>query len=285
MLELAPYKDCKILLATKHNKEKAIAPAFSEFLSAKIVTCDLDTDLLGTFTSEIPRTQSALECARSKCLWGIEQNKSDYGIASEGSFGPHPYIPFVPSGHEILYFIDRTRNLFLHLSFLTAETNYYMGAINSIDELNKIMKLIQFPSHALIIRPNINQDPSLIIKGIQSREIAENVFMTAVKLSPDGKAWVETDMRAHKNPTRMRTIAHLATLLAKRLTILCTVCATPGFGKVRTEPGLECRCCDSKTDQIRAEIWGCACCDYEEVRPRADGLKKAEPRYCSYCNP
>lgn len=46
----------KLLIATKHEKEKVIAPILARELGVKcFVVSNLDTDELGTFTGEIDR--------------------------------------------------------------------------------------------------------------------------------------------------------------------------------------------------------------------------------------
>ena len=67
----SPYAQSFIVLTTKHLKSRAIAPAFLSLLSAEIMEYAIDTDKLGTFSGEIERKGSALECAKLKCELGI----------------------------------------------------------------------------------------------------------------------------------------------------------------------------------------------------------------------
>lgn len=143
----SPYQDCRIVLTTKHKKVDAIRPAFGELLSAEIVTCEVDTDQLGTFSGEVEREGTAFECACRKCEWGMKLTGADYAIASEGSFGPHPSIPFFPCDHEILYFIDEKRGIRLQESLLSEKTNYRMISTATIDDLNCFAEKALFPSH------------------------------------------------------------------------------------------------------------------------------------------
>ena len=48
------------------------------------------------------------------------------------------------------------------------------------------------------------------------------------------------DMRAHRNPTRMRVLRALSWKLAKRLERLCPKCDAPGFGSIGNRRGLPC---------------------------------------------
>lgn len=283
----SPYKGSCIMLTTKHAKSIAIAPPFWDHLGASVIEYLVDTDKLGTFSGEVERQGNALECARRKCEWSLENlgSKVEFALASEGSFGPHPLVHFMPSDHEILYFIDRRHNFHLHLSHLSEKTNYRMQALDSWEELLKFASSVQFPSHALIIRPNDPDKKQHILKGINTSESLLEAFHELRKLSSDGKIRVETDMRAHVNPTRMAVIGELSEKLAQRLATLCPGCKIPGFGAVRVVKGLACGWCGLETDLIKTEIFGCKKCDYEEELPASHGLTKSEPTYCAYCNP
>jgi hypothetical protein len=282
---MQPYRDVEIVLTTKHDKARAIEPAFAELLGARIRSLDLDTDTLGTFSGEVERKGHALECVKHKCEWGMNQVKADYGLASEGSFGPHPGIPFVRVDTELLYFIDRQRNIGLHLTEISTDTNYQMKTVASIEELQKFAQDARFPSHALILRPNSATRGTLTFKGIQQLDELLDAFKDCVRQSADRLAWVETDMRAHLNPSRMQAIARLARKLSTRLANVCPECHTPGWGIVDVEVGLECSWCASKTENVKFEIFGCTKCAYQEKCLPTHGLNKADPAYCSRCNP
>lgn len=281
------YRGTCMILTTKHAKSIAVAPPFQEKLQAAVMEYVVDTDQLGTFSGEIEREGNALECARRKCEWAMERlgDKVEFALASEGSFGPHPFIPFLPCDQEILYFIDRRHDFHLHLSHLSEKTNYRTEAVDSYDALQKLAEEAQFPSHALILRSNGRKTKVPLFKGIDSQDALEEAYKECLKHSTDGKVWVETDMRAQFNPSRMEVISELAAKLAERLATHCPKCSTPGWGKVRVEKGLECSWCGSETELVKSEIYGCTKCDHEETTGRTDGLEKAEPGNCGYCNP
>jgi hypothetical protein len=281
---VSTYFGCEIVLTTKHSKSIAIAPPFRDRLGARILEHALDTDQLGTFSGEVERKGTAFECARRKCEWSLDENGCDYGLASEGSFGPHPSVAFLSCDLEILYFIDRKRDFHLSLSHLSARTNYRMQALDSMDTLREFAEKTKFPAHALIVRPNHSAHPNLIFKGINSIESLEDAFQQSLKRSTDGKVWVETDMRAHMNPSRMAVIGEIADKLARQLAANCPSCQSPGWGVVRVAKGLECGWCGQPTEWVKEEIFGCVKCRFEETASRSDGLKKAEPRHCSKCN-
>lgn len=281
------YRGACIIFTTKHAKSIAAAKPFWQKLGASMLEYPLDTDALGTFSGEVERQGNALECVRRKCEWGIETlgDKVEYGLASEGSFGPHSQIPFLPCDQEILYFIDRKRSFHLHLVHVTEKTNYQMKAVSSLEELHEFAKSAQFPSHALIVRPNDKKDSSLLLKGIDTPKALEQAFHASVKASGDGLAWVETDMRAQYNPSRMEAISELAAKMAERLVTECPKCVAPGWGRVNVEKGLHCEYCDQPTKLIAYEIYGCVLCDHKEKHSRADGLTVAPQMNCGWCNP
>lgn len=281
------YQGACIIIPTKHAKSIAIAPPFWNHLGTSVLEYYVDTDTLGTFSGEIERDGSALECARRKCLWALEilGDKVDYCLASEGSFGPHPFIPFLPCDQEILYFIDRKRGFHLHMVHLTEKTNYQMRAVKSQEELQAFVEAAQFPSHALILRPDDNYTKSPIYKGIDRQEALIEAFNKSLTHSSDGKVWVETDMRAQYNPSRMKVIGELADKLAQRLATQCPACNAPGWGHIKAEKGLRCEYCDQANEMVAHEIYGCTSCDHSETMPRADGLKAAAQMHCVWCNP
>lgn len=277
------HKTCA--LATMHDKEKAIAPSFLELLGLNMVKVNIDTDQLGTFTGEVERKGTPLACARRKCELGMKESRSARGLASEGSFGPHPFVPLVACDHEIIYFEDQERGFSIHQSLLSLKTNYRKEALSDLKQLKKFCDQAFFPSHALIIRPNQLHQNSCIVKGIRASDLLEETFLKCCRMSDDGRALVETDMRAHMNPTRMGVIKELADSLAKRLATLCPACSNPGWGVVDIQKGLECELCGSETEMIKAEILGCPKCLHRDTRPRPDGLVRGKPQYCGWCNP
>ncbi len=280
-----PYENARIGLVTKHAKDAAIAPVFQKVLGAHVIVFDFDTDVLGTFSGEVPRTGGPLECVQRKCELGIHEGSFDYCLASEGSFGPHPDNPFIPCDHEILYFIDNSRNFHLRSVIFSLKTNFNVKTVNHFEELLDFSRKVKFPSHALIIRPNVWENKNEIFKGIQTEEHLENSFKEAVRISNDKAIRVETDMRAHMNPTRMSVIRKVAEKLAQQLMTACPRCEAPGWGIKRVEKGLKCSYCEFATDWVKSEIMGCVRCSYEIELPRSDGLKSLEPRYCNLCNP
>jgi hypothetical protein len=282
-----PYLGATVILPTKHAKSLAVAPPFWSHLKADVLEYVTDTDQLGTFSGEIERHGNALDCARRKCELPFEMlgKRVEYCLASEGSFGPHPLVPFLARDQEILYFIDRRRGFHLHLVQASEKTNYQMKVVSTLDELQDFAKSAQFPSHALVLRPNDRSSRDVLFKGIVDNTVLKRSFESAICSSRDGLVWAETDMRAQFNPSRMAVIGELADRMARRLATACPSCNAPGWGIITTETGLVCEECGQPTDMILHEIHGCVLCSHRETLPRSDGLQIAPQMYCQFCNP
>ncbi len=277
------YSDEICHLASMHQKEKAIAPPFAKFLGCKVIPGRINTDVFGTFTNEFERKFPPFICAKKKCFKVIDVEKGNLGIASEGSFAPHPSVPFVSADFELLFFTDLKLGFELTISKVSMNTNFDAKSIGSIEELSGFAKKTLFPSHALILRPNDTQDPHLISKGIQSFEKLCRIFQIYSEVSRDRMVRVETDMRAHMNPTRMKIIEELAYEMAQRLTTPCPSCQIPGWGIVNTIPGLPCKECQIPTHLVKLKIYGCCQCNHQEILENRPKL--ADPAFCPCCNP
>lgn len=283
---MTTYCEQTASLATKHAKEQAIARPFRFALGLEVLTpSGLDTDTLGTFTGEVPREGTPLEVCERKARLGMEITGLSFGIASEGSFGPHPFIPFIPAGVELMTFVDDERGFVLTESFICESTNYGHYEARNIDELAEWLPRVRFPTHGLIVRTNENGPGKPIAKGVTSADVLKTAVAEATARSDDGVAWIEPDMRAHLNPTRMRAIRRLAFKLARRLATHCPSCSAPGWGRADTVKGLPCELCGAPTEMVRYELFGCAVCDHLEEKTRRDGLQKTSPQNCPLCNP
>ena len=281
-----PYQGRKAALATKHQKERVLRQPLRAAVGIKVyVPRDLDTDLLGTFSGEVDRHGTPREVALRKARLGMKAAGLSLGLASEGSFGPDPRLPFVPADHELLGFVDDELGIEVVEQILSPKTNFAHDAAKTFEDLKDFLARAYFPSHGLIVRPNSGLQPGLLFKGITKFEALKEALERCASASADGLAHVETDMRAHMNPTRRQVLREVAVQLGRRLATLCPECRTPGWGLVDVVRGLPCEWCDGETELVRTEIHGCTCCEYRESHPRSDGLRVASPRDCSWCNP
>jgi hypothetical protein len=282
-----PYaRQCGVL-ATMHGKEVVIAPALRDGLGLVVeVAPDLDTDALGTFTGEIPRAGSIREAAIAKARLGMAATRRPIGIASEGSYGPHPWIPFVAGGIEMMVLVDDTREIIITESLVDDGPVYAHAEVTSADELGTFLDRIHFPQYALIVKPNASMTPAFPMhKGLRCRQALAHAVTACAACSSDGQAFVQTDMRAHMNPTRMAAIDSLARKLCARAATCCPCCNMPGYGQVDIEAGLPCEWCGLPTPLVHHEIFGCVACEHRERRPRPDGRSHAAPGDCPHCNP
>ena len=283
MLE-PPYAGGVIALTTRHGKERALGRVFAAGLGARLQLCDHDTDQLGTFSGEIPRLADAVSTCRAKALLGMQATDLRLGLASEASFGPHPAMPMLPVGQELLLFLDQERDLCVLEQRLEWRTNYSHTLLEPGDSPDAWLRQIGFPAHAVIARPAEPQ-PGVLFKGLQCSADLTEALARCRRSGPDGRVWLETDMRAHCNPTRMRSIRRLGVALVRRLRTPCPECGTPGWGLLDTKPGLPCSDCSTATELTLSEIWGCEQCGARREQPRRDGRLQAEPGQCPWCNP
>jgi len=279
------YQGQQIAFASKHSKEDVVLPHFKKYLGVVFNVPCIDTDTLGTFSGEVERLGNALDVAEKKARLAMKAADLPYGLASEGSFGPHPYIPFLPSDQEILLFIDDKRQFKLHEILISDKTNFMHRCIANYDEVRPLLEAALFPSHGLIVRPNSWTDKKIIFKGIRDENELRVSITKSLAASRDGKAWLETDMRANVNPSRMKVIGELAEKLAKRLATNCPSCSAPGWGCTNFEKGLPCEYCESPTELVAFEVHGCVLCEYIENKQRKDCATRAEQKYCGVCNP
>lgn len=275
------YKNRSVLLASKHQKEQAIAKVFWDRLLCRLDVYDFDTDQFGTFTGEIARKLNPYDTCVLKAKSAAEQYGYDLSLASEGSFGPDPAFPFIPRDHEIMVFLDRKNNWVIAEQYTSPKTNYSMMTITRHTELDEFLEKAGFPEHAVTLQKN--SDKSLLAKGIRDMKALEHAL--ALGFQNENELFLATDMRAMMNPTRMEIIAELAHKLAARIATLCVRCASPGFGFKLTQGTLPCAHCGFSTSLFEKEVWGCIVCDHKEYKIRRDGLLKADPTYCYYCNP
>ena len=65
------YSGRRIALLTQHDKERVIAPVLDAALGCRVEWVNgFDTDLIGTFTRDIPRIGTQVEAARRKARIG-----------------------------------------------------------------------------------------------------------------------------------------------------------------------------------------------------------------------
>lgn len=277
------FNNRKLLIATKHGKEKVIAPLFEKALGVScFVSDELDTDILGTFSGEIPRKDDALTTLKNKCFLALEKIHCDLVIASEGSFGAHPSLYFAAADDELMMFMDTKNNFEIVVREISMKTNFNASYIKNETDLIDFAKRVQFPSHGLILKPSEN-NCTTVIKGITCLKQLKKDFHELV--NEFGSAYVETDMRANFNPTRMTIIEKTAFKLLEAVQSLCPKCGAPGFTVSKAIPGLPCSWCNTPTNSTLSYCYSCKKCDFTEELFYPNKKMKEEPAYCNLCNP
>lgn len=282
------YLDGKVALATMHGKEMAIARPFRALLGLELELPEgLDTDQLGSFDGRVPRAGGAEQACRRKAQLGMDILDLPLGLASEGSFGPHPALPFLAAGLELMVFLDQERDLEIWERLIARRTNFDHRCAGELAELEGWPQRVGFPAHGLIVRPEHPRRGAdeLLFKDLPDQQQLAEAIGAAAAASSNGRAQVETDMRAHRNPTRMASLRVLATKLARRIATACPSCSAPGWGWTQSLPGLPCAWCGLPTALALHELEGCSSCGHQQEHPRPDGLLRADPQHCPHCNP
>lgn len=272
-----------LLIATKHQKEKVIAPMLEKALG---VTCqptfDFDTDQFGTFSGEVHRKASPLDTAIEKCHKAIELFNVDLAVASEGSFAPHPSLPLVPADEEIICLVDIKNKHTVYASEISFNTNFQGEEVKNLESLYQFLERAKFPSHGVILRPS-KDDVSMIYKGLTSIKLVEKYYKSILKAN--GRVYVETDMRALYNPSRMEVIRLATEKLAAKLLRKCPQCSWPGFDVVEATAGLPCAYCGTPTSSTLSVLYKCQHCNYTLAQKYPRNKKTEDPMYCPACNP
>lgn len=295
MICSSPYAGQRVALATRHGKQRVIGRALRHGLGAELLHLpQLDTDALGSFCGTVARQGTALEACIAKAELALSASEASLAIASEGSFGPHPAVPLLPIGLELMVFLDRERGLTISEQLQARRTNYAQRLLRSDDrldgrpgpELQRWLQAVGFPRHALILRPIAAPGDGVPIrKGLRDMASLLAAIEAARAELPQGELQLETDMRAHCNPTRMGSIRQLSFRLVRRIATPCPRCQSPGWGSIESVAGLPCGWCGQPTELIRAVIHGCVQCEHRQELPRRDGLRQADPGNCPFCNP
>ena len=270
----------KVVIATKHQKEQVIGPALQEAFGMEyIVSEKLDTDLLGTFTGEVERVLTPVEAARQKCILALAECDADFAIGSEGSFGPHPTLYFLPADEEILLLVYRKRELEMVVKQVSLKTNYASFEQGAEQSVADFLQQIKFPSHGV----HVKSSATYVEKGIKSEELLNQTVQEAVNRF--GTFTLETDMRAMNNPTRMEVIEELAGKLVEKMKSCCPTCQRPGFSPTDVIRGLACSCCSLPTKSVKSLIYSCEGCHYTTYVDFPDSKTTEDPMFCDFCNP
>lgn len=275
------YLGQQAALLTQHGKQVPLGEVL------RLLGCQLehisgyDTDQLGTFTRDITRAGSQIDAARAKARIGMQLSGLSLGLASEGSFGPDPCAFMLPHNLELLVWIDDRLGIEV-VATATGKTNFSHTIVKSWEEAMGFAESAGFPSHYLIVRPDDEHHPEFR-KGLSCWSDLQNAVKWAIASSLEGQAFIETDMRAFANPTRMLVIRQAAQVLVQKLLTLCPACGAPGFAISGIVRGLPCEKCGQPTEIAKADIHQCVRCEHQILVNREQHF--AASGNCGYCNP
>jgi hypothetical protein len=275
-----PYEAKTAVLTSKHQKLDLIRPSLEQATGLNLIEQALDTDQLGTFSGEIERPGTPLEVAINKAKLGMVATGLPLGVASEGSIGPDPLVPFVISNIETLVFVDQELDIvisetFRSLDIVSATTQTFPG-----QDLTEYLAKVGFPEQRVIVKSSSGG----VEKGLGSISSLEQAIAKLALQAHESKVSLEPDYRAMHCPTRRINIVHAAKALAFRVASLCPECNAPGWGKKDFVRGLRCSDCGSDhPDAIAQELKTCVRCDF--VQPGMVLAESLDPSKCFSCNP
>jgi hypothetical protein len=277
----------RAVVATMHGKERVIGPLLANRLGLIVeVPSRFDTDRFGTFTREIERVGSQLDAARAKVAAAFGHvPEARVAIASEGSFGPDPSTPFVALGRELVLLVDRETNLETAGYDSDLKTNFAHTLVRAPIDALTFAARVGFPAHALIVMGCNGEEPSPTIflkKGLVTPRDLKKAAEAVIAIC--GAAFIETDMRAQFNPTRMAAIERATVDLVRRFQSICPACGRPGFDVVERISGLPCEWCGEPTRITKTEVLACPGCGHRVERPATDRTS-ADAGKCELCNP
>lgn len=281
---LKDWNGVTCVLATMHGKEAVISPLIETELGLEVqLPSGFNTDTFGTFTRDIRRAGNQLEAARKKALAAMKVTGLDIGLASEGSFGAHPSVPFIPSNLEIVVLIDSKNDIEIVGHCRTSSVRVQGKEITTPDEAVHTALSWGFPKQGVVLRLSEKSNRHMY----KELTATEDLLATSQKLLSKWRVrslFIETDMRAHRCPERMKSIETATADLIKNCKSLCPKCSTPGFVITDVVNGLQCGNCGLATDLVKETIYSCRKCEHSEIRPVAD-KQYAEPGECQWCNP
>jgi len=269
-----------------HDKETVLAPLLEESLW---VNCTLpkwfDSDRFWTFSWEVERTWNQLEAARAKLLHALDISWETLWVATEGSFGPDPSMPFLHSHRELIILIDTKNNFEILWHFRSFETNLAGEYVETEQEIDAFLKKIWFPEHKIILRKK-SGSLSGLKKNISSKEEILEAMKKLQRISFfSKKVYLETDMRAMHNPTRMKWIEAACKNLLENMKFFCPQCANPWYTVTEMIPWLPCEWCMRPTNLALAEVRLCRSCGHREQKNTEKYERYADPGNCEHCNP
>ncbi|MBT0585931.1 DUF6671 family protein [Alteromonas oceanisediminis] len=274
-------------ICTLHNKAAYVGPALARLLSWHVENVtEFDTDTLGTFAGEVPRTKSPKDCAIHKAERAVTLSKSDFGLGSEGSFTSDAF-GLMTINQELLACVDADGQLLaVGVAVKPIEVHQIRVTPEDLPAIDSFLRRV--PEHqSLIVKAfSVHDDNQPVIpatKGLATGEdarqaiaaLAKNIDITSIELS--------YDLRAMHCPQRQHTLAHAAENLALRLMQHCPQCHAVDFVAEQPIAGLPCESCQMPTQMTKSMLAECKKCFYsQEFKVESAAARTAD---CPFCNP
>lgn len=266
----------RIALLTQHDKQNAVQAPLAAAGYVVHTISNVDTDTLGTFTGETARKGTQLDAALAKAQMATRLSGERYGLGSEGSFGPDPHIGLTGWGQEVLAWWDAHDEHVVYAAVQGPDTNYEQTAAATWADAQSFAQSVGFADHGVIVgKPG----QPFFIKDCGDWVGLEQQVRAGLKQGP---VWLETDMRAHRNPTRMAMIRRCAEQLADLLQSHCPACHSTGFGEVLPIYGATCEACGAATAALKGKKTRCTVCGFTEHETIRSTVP---PARCEHCNP
>lgn len=271
----------KVAFVTKHGKDAVILPILNKYYNiTESETLAIDTDKFGTFNRLTKREGTATETLIRKIEAGKQESNADLIVASEGSFGPDPILPFLPlDAEQVALYEKRSNNIYIGEK-LSNKTNFSSLQATTLEEAFSFIDKQDIPKNNILIRKN--EKSKNIFADFESKkqakEIAEKVFSKGFKK----QVFLETDMRSDRNQIRQSIIQDASEELVNNLKRICPGCESKGVRPKGIEPGLPCKICNLPTDEAAFKIYSCPTCEHE-YKEKIEG--QGNPANCARCNP
>jgi hypothetical protein len=272
------FRERTLAIISKHKKESVLQPLWQQRTGGPVcIIDDFDTDAFGTFSGTVTRKKNALDTLREKLTAGLHFSNRSFGLASEGSFGPHPHLPFLTCNEELVMLIDFEHDLEITGRAISTETNFSSVTVQQWPEVSEYLTRAQFPEHGIVIR----LADGMQIQFTHSCEELQEIIMPCLQRGEP--VTLETDMRAMANPTRLRVIGQAMENLLEKIYRVCPDCQKPGYAIQQMIAGLPCAWCGAETRLPKAALYCCTGCGFSETRTLSD--RTADPGVCDHCNP
>lgn len=213
-----------VLIATMHGKEAVLAPPLAGLGFQVLLPLDYDTDMLGTFSGDVRRPGTAVEAALEKARRACIATGVPRAISSEGSYRPCQTLFPGARNVEILAFVDMENGQEVVEYMTDLPTRFVKGRVPAdiaAPEVQALLSSMGWPeARAMVVPEDPGHGvvmPEWVFKGLADAPSLMEAMRVCAAHSGDGMVHLESDLRAHMNPTRMASVARVGEQLVQRL--------------------------------------------------------------------